>query len=226
MRRSDIGSRIALVRLLRDQNAEMPRWSEFWKGLSLVWNRLESRPTFVFVLLSFAFGSAISVVLPPLRGPDEIAHFLRIYSYTRGDLLPTAEVDGRKGIFIEHELCTQLSFFKNAGEHFARNREQGLRYGEIMKEYPHRRHTPWGGASHEVHALLWHRRLPPGRLRSLPSRTTAHSYLAEFDFRYNERAAAFPPKVEVHPRSRYVAQVPRADSCTAAKHIHSMALLD
>jgi hypothetical protein len=136
MRRSDIGSRIALVRLLRDQNAEMPRWSEFWKGLSLVWNRLESRPTFVFVLLSFAFGSAISVVLPPLRGPDEIAHFLRIYSYTRGDLLPTAEVDGRKGIFIEHELCTQLSFFKNAGEHFARNREQGLRYGEIMKGVP------------------------------------------------------------------------------------------
>ena len=137
MRRSDIGSRIALVRLPRDQNAETPRWSEFWKGLSLVWSRLESRPAFVFVLLSFAFGSAISVVLPPLRGPDEIAHFLRIYSYTRGGLLPAAEVDGRKGIFVERDLYTQLSFFKNAGERFARNREQGLRYSEIMKEYPH-----------------------------------------------------------------------------------------
>jgi len=137
MRRSDIGSRSASVRLLPDQSRETPRWSEFWKGLSLVWSRLESRPAVVFVLLSFAFGSAISVVVPPLRGPDEIAHFLRIYSYTRGGLLPAAEVGGRKGIFIEHELYTQLSFFKNAGERFGQNREQGLRYGEIMKDYPH-----------------------------------------------------------------------------------------
>jgi hypothetical protein len=45
-------------------------------------------------------------------------------------------IDGRKGIFIEYELYTQLSFFKSAGERFARNREEGLRYGEIMKEYP------------------------------------------------------------------------------------------
>src|SRR5436189_1451463 len=132
MRRSDIRSQTALVRLSRDQ----PRWYGFWSALSLVLSRLESRPALVFVLLSFAFGSAISIVVPPLRGPDEIAHFLRIYSYTRGGLLPAAEVDGRKGIFVERELYTQLSFFKNAGERFARNREQGQRYSEIMKEYP------------------------------------------------------------------------------------------
>src|SRR5436190_9561389 len=137
MRKSDIRSRTASVGLLPDQSTERPRWYVFWSGLSLVWSRLESRPAFVFVLLSFAFGSAISVVVPPLRGPDEIAHFLRIYSYTRGGILPTSEVDGRKGIFIERELYAQLSFFKNAGERFARNREQGLRYSEIMKEYPH-----------------------------------------------------------------------------------------
>ena len=143
MRRSDIRPRTGSGRLLLDQSIETPRWWGFWSGLSLVWSRLESRPAFVFVLLSFVFGSAISVVVPPLRGPDEIAHFLRIYSYTRGGLLPAAEVDGRKGIFVEHELYTQLSFFKNAGERFARNREQGLRYSEIMKEYPAaRRHTP------------------------------------------------------------------------------------
>jgi uncharacterized membrane protein len=136
MRRSDIRPRTASVRLLLDQSTETPRWCGFWSGFSLVWSRLESRPALVFVLLSFVFGSAISVVVPPLRGPDEIAHFLRIYSYTRGGLLPAAEVDGRKGIFVEHELYNQLSFFKNAGERFARNREQGLRYSEIMKEYP------------------------------------------------------------------------------------------
>jgi hypothetical protein len=132
------------MRLSRDQNTETPRWYGFWSALCRVLSRLVSRPALVFVLLSFTFGSAISVVVPPLRGPDEIAHFLRIYSYTRGGLLPAAEVDGRKGIFVERELYTQLSFFKNAGERFARNREQGLRYGEIMKEYP----QP-GGTLHE-----------------------------------------------------------------------------
>src|SRR6266498_4827528 len=137
MRRSHIRSHTATVRLPRDQNTETPRWYAFWSGLALVWSRLESRPAFVFVLLSLVFGSAISVIVPPLRGPDEIAHFLRIYSYTCGGLLPVTEVDGRKGIFVERELYIQLSFFKNAGERFDRNREQGLRYGEIMKEYPH-----------------------------------------------------------------------------------------
>jgi uncharacterized membrane protein len=134
MRRSDVRSQTALV-LSRDQDTETPRWYGFWSVLSLVLSRLESRPALVFVLLSFAFGAAISIVVPPLRGPDEIAHFLRIYSYARGGLLPAAEVDGRKGIFIERDLYTQLSFFKNAGERFAQNREQGLRYSEIMKEY-------------------------------------------------------------------------------------------
>src|SRR6266542_5143912 len=137
MRRSHIRSQTASVRLSREQTAETPRWYVFWSRLVPIWSRLESRPAFVFILLSFVFGSAISVVVPPLRGPDEIAHFLRIYSYTRGGLLPATEVDGRKGIFIDSELYTRLSFFRNAGERFGRNREQGLRYGEIMKEYPH-----------------------------------------------------------------------------------------
>ncbi len=87
-------------------------------------------------MLSIAFGSGISIVVPPLRGPDEIAHFLRISSYSRGELLPTAEVDGRKGIFVEPELYNQLFFFKNAGERFARHRDEGLRYGVIMRGAP------------------------------------------------------------------------------------------
>src|SRR6266496_4105802 len=141
MRRSHIRSQTASVRLSREQTAEMPRWYVFWSRLVPIWSRLESRPAFVFILLSFVFGSAISVVVPPLRGPDEIAHFLRIYSYASGGLLLVTEVDGRKGIFIERELSAKLSFFKNAGERFGQNREQGLRYGEIMKEYPHRSGT-------------------------------------------------------------------------------------
>jgi len=107
-----------------------------WRStLSYLWTRIGSQPVIVFISLSVAFGSLISLVTPPLRGPDEIAHFLRIYSYTRGELLPTAEVDGRKGIFVERELYSQLHFFRTAGESFARGREQGVRYGQIMADY-------------------------------------------------------------------------------------------
>src|SRR5437899_331296 len=97
--------------------------------------RLGSSPAIVFALLSLAFGSAIIIVNPPLRGPDEISHFLRIYSYTRGNLLPTTEIDGRKGVFVERELYDRLYFFKNSGEWFARARDDGLRYGQIIAEY-------------------------------------------------------------------------------------------
>src|SRR2546429_5261630 len=90
------------------------------------------RPASIFVLLSLAFGSIIIFANPPLRGPDEIAHFLRIYSYTRGELLPAAELDGRKGIVVERELYNQLHFFRAVGEWFARAREKGVRYGQIM----------------------------------------------------------------------------------------------
>ena len=72
--------------------------------------------TIFFVLFSLAVGSAITFIVPPLRGPDEIAHFLRIYSYIHGELLPSAEIDGRKGTFVKRELYHKLHFFKTAGE--------------------------------------------------------------------------------------------------------------
>ena len=81
--------------------------------------------TAVFILFSLVFGSAIVFIVPPLRGPDEIAHFLRIYSYTRGELLPSAELNGRKGVMVERELYNKLQFFRTAGEWFA----TALRYG-------------------------------------------------------------------------------------------------
>jgi Predicted membrane protein (DUF2142) len=103
--------------------------------LTLFWSRICGRPATIFIILSIVFGSLIAFATPPLRGPDEIAHFLRIYSYVRGDVLPPAEVDGRKGIFIEHELNSQLQFFRSAGEWFAGAREAGVRYGQIMAVY-------------------------------------------------------------------------------------------
>ncbi|HMH62071.1 MAG TPA: hypothetical protein VK561_12385, partial [Bradyrhizobium sp.] len=57
-------------------------------ALSRIGRRFRSWPAIAFALLSLFFGSAIIIVNPPLRGPDEISHFLRIYSYTQGELLP------------------------------------------------------------------------------------------------------------------------------------------
>ncbi len=102
---------------------------------SLLWTRVCAQPATVFIVLSLAFGALIIFATPPLRGPDEIAHFLRIYSYARGEVLPPAEINERKGIFIEHELNSQLQFFRSAGEWFARAREDGIRYGQILAVY-------------------------------------------------------------------------------------------
>jgi predicted membrane protein DUF2142 len=106
-----------------------------WNALWLIWTRIGVNPASAFVFLSLAFGSLVTFVTPPLRGPDEISHFLRIYSYARGELLPAAEVDGRKGIFVERELYEQLSFFRSAGEWFATARENDVRYGQVMALY-------------------------------------------------------------------------------------------
>src|SRR5260370_22406793 len=93
------------------------------------------RQAIILFFLSLSFGSIIIFANPTLRGPDEIAHFLRIYSYTRGELLPVTEINARKGIFVNPELYNQLYFFKTGWEVFARSRHEGLRYGQIMAEY-------------------------------------------------------------------------------------------
>jgi hypothetical protein len=103
--------------------------------LSQLWGRVGIHPVTVFVFLAIAFGAATVVIVPPLRGPDEIAHFLRIYSYVRGELLPVADVNSRKGTYVERKLHDQLAFFKEAGEWFATARDDGLRYGQIMMVY-------------------------------------------------------------------------------------------
>jgi hypothetical protein len=135
MRRVDVKSEAASVRPSRTATIASSLVERVAIALSYVGARIEIQPVTVFVVLSLAFGAATAFVTPPLRGPDEISHFLRIYSYTRGDLLPTAEVDGRKGIFVKRELYDQLRFFRDAGEWFAVAREHGVRYGQIMAVY-------------------------------------------------------------------------------------------
>src|SRR5438067_10153250 len=104
-------------------------------ALWLIWTRIGLNPATAFVFLSLAFGSVVAFVTPPLRGPDEISHFLRIYAYARGEFLPAVEIEGRKGIFVERELYDQLSFFRSAGEWFATARENDVRYGQVITLY-------------------------------------------------------------------------------------------
>jgi hypothetical protein len=104
------------MRLFPSETTALAAPSRFRSTLLGIWIRIAVRPTTVFIALSLAFGGLIISGTPPLRGPDEISHFVRIYSYAWGQILPTTEVDGRKGIFVEPGLYSELQFFRTAGE--------------------------------------------------------------------------------------------------------------
>src|SRR5258708_19615674 len=117
-------------------NSQLSRTHVFRVGISHVITSITAQPAIIFsVLFSLVLGSAIALIVPPLRGPDEIANFVRNYSYVHGELLPSAELDGRKGTFVKRELYHKLYFFKTAGEQFATARQEGMRYGQIMPLY-------------------------------------------------------------------------------------------
>jgi hypothetical protein len=129
MRRVDVHEMGASVRLFPAESAP----TRFPKALPGIWIRIVRRPTTVFIVLSLVFGGLIISGTPSLRGPDEISHFVRIYSYARGEILPTTEIDGRKGILVEPGLYSELQYFRTAGEVFAR---QGrLSYPQLVAGY-------------------------------------------------------------------------------------------
>jgi hypothetical protein len=78
-----------------------------------------AHPAVVFALLSLLFGSLLIVLTPPLRGPDEAAHFLRAYGVAQGELLPSlVDEKGRKGVLLPARLHDGFAFFEavHAGE--------------------------------------------------------------------------------------------------------------
>jgi Predicted membrane protein (DUF2142) len=145
MRPLDVHTEAALARVSPSPAIATPSLEDSRNTLARIWMRIGLHPATAFVFLSLAFGSLVIFVIPPLRGPDEISHFLRIYSYARGELLPTAEIDGRKGTFVERELYDQIHFFWSAGELFAIGRETGVRYQQIMAL-----HRDFAGAGDET----------------------------------------------------------------------------
>ena len=93
-----------------------------WIALNLL--RLAANPVAVFVLLSAILGTLIVGVAPPLRGPDETAHFLRAYGIAQGDIVPSMQDGaGRKGIFLPVAFQRDFSLFDtwqsiNRGDRF------------------------------------------------------------------------------------------------------------
>jgi len=133
MRRVDVHAEGASVRLFPAETATLTSPIRLRSTLFGIWIRISVRPATVFIVLSLAFGGFIISGTPPLRGPDEISHFLRIYSYARGEILPTTAVNGRKGILVEPGLYNQLQFFRTAGEVLASG--DGLRYQQLVAGY-------------------------------------------------------------------------------------------
>ena len=133
MRRVDVHAEGASVRLFPAETATLTSPTRLRSTLFGIWIRISVRPATVFIVLSLAFGGLIISGTPPLRGPDEISHFLRIYSYARGEILPTTAVNGRKGILVEPGLYNQLQFFRTAGEVLASG--DGLRYQQLVAGY-------------------------------------------------------------------------------------------
>ena len=133
MRRMEVHREGVSVRLFPTETPAHTAPTRFRSTISGIWIRIVARPTTVFIVLSLVFGGLIISGTPPLRGPDEISHFVRIYSYARGEILPSTEVDGRKGILVEPGLYSELQFFRTAGEVFAR--EGGLSYPPLVAGY-------------------------------------------------------------------------------------------
>jgi len=87
-----------------------------------------------FAALSLLFGTLIILVTPPLRGPDETAHFLRAYGIALGDIVPsTRDAQSRKGIVLASRLYEGFEFFESV-----RVKEKGtgwLGYGPVFQAY-------------------------------------------------------------------------------------------
>ena len=92
-----------------------------------------SHPATVFAIASTILGAALVAVAPPLRGPDETAHFLRAYGVGQGDLLSSvSDSKGRKGVYLPVSFYQQFNVFEswqsiNRGENFS--------YRRVFEEY-------------------------------------------------------------------------------------------
>src|SRR4051794_8279226 len=100
------------------------------------------QPASLFVLLSILLGAAVLAVVPPLRAPDENAHFLRAYGLWHGDIIPRqSDQQGRRGLFVPSHLYAEYRFFATARENAA---QESVSYRRVFSEFG-AAHMPAGG---------------------------------------------------------------------------------
>jgi uncharacterized membrane protein len=91
------------------------------------------QPAPLFVLLSVLLGIGVLAVVPPLRAPDENAHFLRAYGLWHGDIIPRqSDEQGRRGILIPSHLYAEFRFFDTARENAG---EGSVNYRRVFSEF-------------------------------------------------------------------------------------------
>ena len=87
--------------------------------------------------MSLLFGTLIILATPPLRGPDETAHFLRAYGVAQGDIVPSIrDAEGRKGVLVPPRLYEGFDFFESVR---IKEKEAGFGYGPVFQAYFSRR---------------------------------------------------------------------------------------
>jgi uncharacterized membrane protein len=93
------------------------------------------RPGVAFILLSGLLGSVTVFATPPLRGPDEAAHFLRAYGISRGEIIPsTVDEKGRKGIWLASRLYRGFELFESSRYKIG---DANFSYRDVFREYRH-----------------------------------------------------------------------------------------
>jgi predicted membrane protein DUF2142 len=96
-------------------------------------------PACLFTLLSLAFGALTMAIVPPLRGHDEPAHFLRAFAFAGGEILPaTKDAHGRSGTYLPARLYDDFAYFEQL---MHRSRAIGFDYRRAMAEHSRWRTT-------------------------------------------------------------------------------------
>ena len=114
----------------------------------------------VFLLLSGLFGILTLVLTPPLRGPDELPHFLRAYGISLGEIIPsTTDAQGRKGVFIPATLHRDMQLYQRALEPLYR--KDHVTFPEVLADYARR--VPRGQARVRIRHLAGRSVLRPLR---------------------------------------------------------------
>jgi uncharacterized membrane protein len=73
---------------------------------------MEARLPLIFLALAIIGGLLAVALNPPLRGPDEPAHFLRALGIAQGQFVPhTVDARGRRGIYLSPELGSGFGLF-------------------------------------------------------------------------------------------------------------------